>query len=608
MEANPTLDRRSAAAGTKPAVAAGIAELRPEPAVSQNISNRTSQASISAALAAARAETSAKLASGNLPPAGRAASVRFPGEDGGRSLAELAQRDLDAALQLLADRAQYITGASGAAIAIRRDGRNDMLCRASAGMNAPELGALLSTEFGLSGESVRTRQALRCDDAERDKRVNHDVCREMGIASVVVMPVVNDDEVLGVFELFSGKANAFGARDVSAVQRLSEMVETAVRLAQSVEKLPERLKMGASAGAPVEELEVEEVEVEVQEDRGLVGPAVTDVLQDRVLQEPVLGETVAADRAPVEQAQSRSSGAKSTVQKEDSIAALEALRHPKTSAETLLVISPEPSAETFPESAPQTSAEATTAKKKLFWSAERNATAEAECAEEADQSHVPPVLRSLRKCEACGFPVSAGRMLCVECEEKKWRGQLKPPSRQGKISRAAAAVPTPGPKPGPKPEARAFAAAQSAVAGTPAAATRNASATVVGSVGDVTALPAVQDERGRESSGRTMGSAPAAKEIDRETGIKAAAQTLDVPSSVRSSEVRPSEVQPSIPSSVPPSVQSPVRAEVRSSVGSPEFVLSAGLEPSQSWLAANKYIVGVLLVVATAVAAVFLLR
>ena len=159
--------------------------------------------------------------------------VRFPGEDGGRSLAEMAQRDLDAALQLLADRAQYITGASGAAIALRRNGKKDMLCRASTGPNAPELGALLSTEFGLSGESVRTRQPLRCDDAERDARVNRDVCREMGIASVVVMPVVNDDEVLGVFELFSGKANAFGARDVSAVQRLSEMVETAVRLAQA---------------------------------------------------------------------------------------------------------------------------------------------------------------------------------------------------------------------------------------------------------------------------------------------------------------------------------------------------------------------------------------
>src|SRR5579864_8503871 len=175
-----------------------------------------------------------------------AASVRFPGEDGGRSLAEMAQRDLDAALQLLADRAQYITGANGAAIALRRTGKNDMQCRASTGSNVPELGALLSTEFGLSGESVRTRQPLRCDDAERDVRVNREVCRQLGIASVVVMPVVNDDEVLGVFELFSGKANAFGERDVTALRRLSEMVETAVTLARAAEELPQRL------GNPVE--------------------------------------------------------------------------------------------------------------------------------------------------------------------------------------------------------------------------------------------------------------------------------------------------------------------------------------------------------------------
>ena len=45
---------------------------------------------------------------------------RFPGEDGGESLAKMAESDLDAALQLLAERAQYITGASGAAIALRR--------------------------------------------------------------------------------------------------------------------------------------------------------------------------------------------------------------------------------------------------------------------------------------------------------------------------------------------------------------------------------------------------------------------------------------------------------------------------------------------------------
>src|SRR5712671_3684528 len=150
---------------------------------------------------------------------------RSHAENGGRSLAEMASNDLDAALQLLAERAQYITGATGAAIALRRGEHSDMLCRASAGSNAPELGALLSMEYGLSGESVRTRQTLRCHDAERDPRVNREGCRQLGIASVVVMPIVSDQQVLGVFELFSGKPRAFEARDISALQRLSEMVE-----------------------------------------------------------------------------------------------------------------------------------------------------------------------------------------------------------------------------------------------------------------------------------------------------------------------------------------------------------------------------------------------
>ena len=47
-------------------------------------------------------------------------------------------------------------------------------------------------------------------------------------------------------------------------------------------------------------------------------------------------------------------------------------------------------------------------------------------------------------------------------------------------------------------------------------------------------------------------------------------------------------------------------AGVQTSV--PDFVLSAGLEPSRSWLAANKYILIVLFVTAAGAAAVFFLR
>ena len=590
MEANSTLDRRSAA-DTKPVGAAEIAALHPEQAVSQNISDRaisdgTTPASVSAALAAARAETTARLASGSvasgsLPSAGRAASVRFPGEDGGHSLAEMAQRDLDAALQLLADRAQYITGASGAAIAIRRDGRNDMLCRASAGMNAPELGALLSTEFGLSGESVRTRQALRCDDAERDKRVNRDVCREMGIASVVVMPVVNDDEVLGVFELFSGKANAFGARDVSAVQRLSEMVETAVRLAQAAENLPLRLKMSAISAPVVEEVEVEEVEVEVQEDQVLEEPARIDVVtKDQVTQDPALQDQV---RRPIHEERPGTSGTKALTEKKDSIAALEARRQPKTSP----AISPETSPVSSAEASPEISLESSVTKKKLFWSSALNPVAEAGGVEEPDQSHVPPVLRSLRKCAACGFPVSAGRMHCVECEEKKWRGQLKPISRREVIPGSAAEAVSKSASNPVLPEMRAFAAAQSGAVSTSASTTRSASTPLAASGSGVHSLPV----GAKEGANQPISGAPA-KRIESAAAAELVAETLEIPASVPAS---------------PLSVQ-PVLSSVPAVVASPKFVLSAGLEPSQSWLAANKYVVGVLLVIAAAVAAAFLLR
>ena len=566
----------------------------------ENNATRVRQASVSAALAAARAEASATLAagspatasfssgnpsSGNLASADRVGGVRFPAEDRGHSLAEMAQRDLDAALQLLADRAQYITGASGAAIALRRGGKNDMLCRASAGSNAPELGALLSTEFGLSGESVRTRQALRCDDAERDARVNREVCRQLGIASVVVMPVVNDDEVLGVFELFSGKANAFGARDVSAIQRLSEMVETAVRLAQAAESLPERLKMHEISAAGVEELEVEkagveaaragEVYVELPEDQVLDGQVIGDLVLPGVVQQNALAEEeetvleVAGKNGP-----EKSAAKTQALTEEKSPIAAPNARHaevsilsPETQEDSTAVVENAAASEAAPAQAETTpAAEIAEPKKALFWSAALTPAIDVGAVAELDQSHVPPVLRSLHKCEACGFPVSAGRVLCVECEEKKWRGQLRlaTPRRGVPPDTGASAAAA-------KPEVRTFAAGAQSGAASAAAPAKIASGTVANVSRDANALTAVKNERGKETPRQPVVVASFSSTVSGGLGSAAAA----------------------------PENQSPVPA--------PDFVLSAGLEPSQSWLAANKYIVGVILLVAAAAAAAFFL-
>src|SRR5262249_45715952 len=146
----------------------------------------------------------------NRPPTEPVSEVRFPGEDGGKSLAEMAERDLGATLQLLAERAQYITGAPGSAIALL-DGEV-MGCKATAGMSAPSVGTQLEVNSGLSGESVRTQQTLVCEDASTDGRVNRESCEALGIASVVVMPLLRESIVIGVFELFSDRPRAFGER------------------------------------------------------------------------------------------------------------------------------------------------------------------------------------------------------------------------------------------------------------------------------------------------------------------------------------------------------------------------------------------------------------
>ncbi len=144
----------------------------------------------------------------------------------GLTIVDSARRDLEATLQLLADRAQYITGAAGAAIALRDGGQ--VLCRASSGSAAPELGAYLDLSAGLSGECVRTRAALRCDDVATDARVDRNSCQRLGIASFAVMPILRKQEAVGIFAIFAGKPRAFQERDLAALERLCEIVNIAL--------------------------------------------------------------------------------------------------------------------------------------------------------------------------------------------------------------------------------------------------------------------------------------------------------------------------------------------------------------------------------------------
>jgi putative methionine-R-sulfoxide reductase with GAF domain len=253
--------------------------------------------------------------------------------DGSRVLEET---ELDSALQLLVERAQYIIGATGTALALPQG--EEMVCRASAGSSAPAVGARLQVRSGLTGESISRRQLLRCDNAETDPRVNLETCRALGIASIVVLPLLRrTGEVRGLFELFSDHPYAFEERDLIALERMADLTLTALDLA-------EQRQNSAPAPAPRREPE-EPVESPMASSAPQASAIPLNIPLDPELAEP-----------------------------------------PVLPAESPVISSPEPTAE--PVSL------------------------------QPQPASVPEAMLRVQKCASCGFPISEGRTLCLDCEKK----------------------------------------------------------------------------------------------------------------------------------------------------------------------------------------------
>lgn len=130
----------------------------------------------------------------------------------------------DAVFDRILSEAQLLTNSSGAAIAVG-DG-NAMLCVASRGDSAPTIGASVQVRRGLSGECIRTGESVICTDAAVDARVNNEACRELGIASILYIPLrTTDGAAKGLLGLFAPYAYHFSERDFGRLQSLVSRLE-----------------------------------------------------------------------------------------------------------------------------------------------------------------------------------------------------------------------------------------------------------------------------------------------------------------------------------------------------------------------------------------------
>jgi putative methionine-R-sulfoxide reductase with GAF domain len=171
--------------------------------------------------------------------------LRHPGPAGVHRLSGVSERhpridpaeiDLEPGISIIAEKAQALTRATGAAIALRQG--NEIVCRARTGRTAPDIGCRLQTDRGFSAECVRTGEVMLCPDTEFNPRVDLATCRHLGVRSILVAPLRHFRRTLGVFEVLSSTPNAFDHNDVATMQFLSGMMVAAISRLSSLQPGP----------------------------------------------------------------------------------------------------------------------------------------------------------------------------------------------------------------------------------------------------------------------------------------------------------------------------------------------------------------------------------
>jgi len=137
---------------------------------------------------------------------------------------------------VIAERSQRLTGASGAVIeTIEGD---ELVPQVSIGAEAPRL----PVKGSLSGLSIRTGEVQRSDDAWNDPRIEHTRYRDLGIRSLLVAPLKDEQRTIGVLKVVSPQPNAFTDRDAKALRLLGGLMGAALGTAAAYEARQVRLE------------------------------------------------------------------------------------------------------------------------------------------------------------------------------------------------------------------------------------------------------------------------------------------------------------------------------------------------------------------------------
>jgi len=137
--------------------------------------------------------------------------------------------DPDAVMGVVVRHVMELTEADGAVLEMVRE--EEIHYHTAAGSLEPHVGTVFDIEGSLSGTCVRSRQVLISEDTSSDPRVNTEISSVTGSRSMIVVPLVHQESVVGVLKLVSTRTRAFDDLDSYSLQLMAGFV--AASLAQA---------------------------------------------------------------------------------------------------------------------------------------------------------------------------------------------------------------------------------------------------------------------------------------------------------------------------------------------------------------------------------------
>ena len=160
---------------------------------------------------------------------------------------------LPALLSLVASRAQDLTGASGAVIAMPDE--QDLVCRSATGAASGHLNARVPQLGTIVGRAFRSGDAVLCAEASSVSETESGIFADVGVGSMVAVALVSSKTSFGVLVALSETPGAFTGQHVQTLRLISGILAARLDLAAELHAKQSLLAENAMAIGALRESE-----------------------------------------------------------------------------------------------------------------------------------------------------------------------------------------------------------------------------------------------------------------------------------------------------------------------------------------------------------------